>query len=116
MTRLTVPGTLSEGIARAVADLPDVAFLKPGLAGRLRTALSRPEPADPVPSSAGVRLTGPADGTGPWHVEIQLVARGRARTVDVARAARRAAEEHLAAALPEQAAPAHVTVTVTGLV
>ncbi|MFD8565727.1 hypothetical protein [Streptomyces sp. NPDC059639] len=115
MTRNTVPGTLSEDIARAVAGLPDVAFLKPDLAGRLRSALSRAEPAAAA-SSAGVRLTGPADGTGSWHVEIQLVARGRARTVDVARAARRAAEEHLAAALPEQTAKARVTVTVTGLV
>ncbi|MEU6840438.1 hypothetical protein ABZ930_01020 [Streptomyces sp. NPDC046716] len=118
MTPHTVPGTLSQDIARAVASLPDVAFLKPDLAGRLRSALSRPEAAEPTGpvSSAGVRLTGPVDGTGPWRVEIQLVARGRARTVDVARAARRAAQEHLDAALPEQAVPAHVTVTVTGLV
>ncbi|MFJ4715975.1 hypothetical protein [Streptomyces sp. NPDC088785] len=126
MTQDTVSGTLSEGIARAVAGLPDVAFLTPDLAGRLRSVLARPgarpdarpEPVAPPSPSAGVRLTGPTDGAGagPWRVEIQLVARGRARTVDVARAARRAAEEHLAAALPAEAARAHVTVTVTGLV
>ncbi|NNN29683.1 hypothetical protein HLK59_04795 [Streptomyces sp. S3(2020)] len=115
MTRTTVHGTLTAEIARAVEDLPGVAFLRPGLGGRLRAALVRPEPgADPA-SPAGVRLARPG-GTGPWLVEIHLVARRAARTVDVARAARRTVEEQLSTALPGQSARARVTVTVTGLV
>lgn len=116
MIQSSVPGTLGEDIARAVAELPGVAFLKPGLAGRLRTALARPEPAVGGAASAGVRLTRPNGDGGVWHVEVQFVALRRARTVDVARAARKAVEAQLAQALPAQAEAARITVTVTGLV
>ncbi|MZD09947.1 hypothetical protein GTW43_33425 [Streptomyces sp. SID5785] len=113
MNPRTLPGTLVQEIARAVADLPDVAFLRPGLAGRLRSAFSRTDP-DTGPAD-GVRVTRRTGGAG-WQVEIQLVARSRARTADVARAARSAAEERIAAALPDGRDDVRVTVVVTGLV
>ncbi|MEB8337570.1 hypothetical protein [Streptomyces endophyticus] len=115
MTRTSIPDQLTDAIARAVADVPGVAFLKPDLAGRLRSALAHPvPPAGAGPS--GVRLTPPRGADDPWHIEIQLVALAHSRTVDVARAARRAAEEHLAMAVSDQGTRAHVTVTVTGLI
>ncbi|MFD3377348.1 MULTISPECIES: hypothetical protein [unclassified Streptomyces] len=115
MTQHTVHGTLTEEIARAVQNVPGVAFLKPGLATRVRSALARSQPKTAAERTAGVRLAGPG-GTGPWRVEVHLVARRRARTVDVARAARRTVLDHLAVRCPEEAVRAHVTVTVTGLV
>ncbi|MGY0490248.1 hypothetical protein [Streptomyces sp. WG-D5] len=115
MTGTSILAQLTDDIARAVAELPGVAFLKPDLAGRLRSALARPvPPAGGRPS--GVRLTPPRDADGPWRIEIQLVALAHARTVDVARAARRTAEEHLAKSVPNGDTRARVTVTVTGLV
>ncbi|MFZ3561390.1 MULTISPECIES: hypothetical protein [unclassified Streptomyces] len=115
MTTTGAPDQLTDDIARAVADVPGVAFLKPDLAGRLRSALARPAPSVGGGPS-GVRLTPPRGADGTWHVEIQLVALARSRTVDVARAARRAAEQHLATAVPDRHGRARVTVTVTGLV
>ncbi|RII11773.1 hypothetical protein DSC45_28075 [Streptomyces sp. YIM 130001] len=115
MPQETDPRGLSEDIARAVADVPGVAFLKPDLAGRLRTALARP-PATAQGAPAGVRLTRPADDFGAWHIEIHLVARARTRTVDVARATRTAVADHLRSVAPAQAGQARITVTVTGLV
>ncbi|MBN0043477.1 hypothetical protein JS756_05040 [Streptomyces actuosus] len=96
-------------------DVPGVAFLKPGLAARLRSALSRPDPGTGRAPTSGVRLATGADGTGPWRVDVQVVALRRARSVDVARAVRATVERHLAARFPERPAP-RVTVTVTGLV
>ncbi|MEV1022865.1 hypothetical protein [Streptomyces sp. NPDC050264] len=117
MTQQPARPTLTADIARAVADLPGVAFLKPDLTGRLRSALTRQGPgADTAPSPAGVRLTRPDGDAGAWHLDVRLVALRQARALDVARAVRRAAEEHLSAAFPAQAAGARVTVTVTGLV
>ncbi|MGW2339231.1 hypothetical protein [Streptomyces sp. NPDC001661] len=107
MTTTGAHDHLTDDIARAVTDVPGVAFLKPDLAGRLRSALGGP---------SGVRLTPPRGADGTWHIEIQLVALARSRTADVARAARRTAEEHLAKAVPDQRGPARVTVTVTGLI
>ncbi|MFF3492161.1 hypothetical protein ACFYWS_12505 [Streptomyces sp. NPDC002795] len=107
MTRTSTPDQLTDAIARAVADVPGVAFLKPDLAGRLRNVGGGP---------SGVRLTPPQGADGFWHIEIQLVALARSRAVDVARAVRRTAEEHLARAVPDQSTRAHATVTVTGLI
>ncbi|MFD7296444.1 hypothetical protein ACFV9W_24420 [Streptomyces sp. NPDC059897] len=107
MTTTGAPEHLTADIARAVTDVPGVAFLKPDLAGRLRSALGGP---------SGVRLTPPRGADGTWRIEIQLVALARSRTVDVARAACRTAEEQLAKAVPDQRGRAHVTVTITGLV
>ncbi|MEW2568829.1 hypothetical protein [Streptomyces sp. NPDC047070] len=140
MTRDTAHTSLAEEIARAVESVPGVAFLRPGLAGRLRSTRVRPQrgtdgapaagvltaggPATGVPmpgasmpgvSAAGVRLNRP-DGTGRRHVEIHLVALKHARALDVARAARRRVEAHLVERFPAEPAPARVTVTVTGQV
>ncbi|WP_329282319.1 hypothetical protein [Streptomyces sp. NBC_01451] len=51
-----------------------------------------------------------------WRVEISLVALRHIRGVDVARAARHAGEERVAALFPAETTPAQVSVTVTGLV
>ncbi|MFJ4830610.1 hypothetical protein ACIP79_11925 [Streptomyces sp. NPDC088747] len=114
MSQYTAHSTLVDEVARAVESVPGVAFLKPGLAGRLRSTVSRPERAAGGTSSAGVRMSR-LSGADPWHVEIHLVALRQARTVDVARATCRAVEEYLAKTFPTEAEPAHVTVTVTDL-
>lgn len=113
MTRTSAPEGLTDDIARAVAELPGVAFLRPALAGRLRSALARQAAGG---AASGVRLTPPREPDDPWRVEIHLVALADARTVDVARSARRTAEDRLAAALPADGARVRATVTVTGLV
>ncbi|MDQ1033905.1 hypothetical protein QFZ75_000321 [Streptomyces sp. V3I8] len=119
MTADAAPGALTEEIARTVEAVPGVAFLRPGLAGRLRSTLPRPQEGRDRTPTAGVRLsrTGSA---GRWHVEIHLVALRGARALDVARAARRSVEAYLLSVLSAEAAPtaapAHVTVTVTGRV
>ncbi|MCD7440776.1 hypothetical protein K4B79_21430 [Streptomyces lincolnensis] len=113
-TPRTAHTTLVEDVARAAESAEGVAFLTPGLAARLRSAVSRPEPGTGGADPAGVRMTRP-DGTGVWHVEIHVVALRRARAVDVARAARESVERRLTALFPEQPAP-RVTVTVTGVV
>jgi hypothetical protein len=114
MTADTAPGALTEEIARTVEGVPGVAFLRPGLAGRLRSALPRPQEGRVRTPTAGVRLSRPG-GAEPWHVEIHLVALGQARALDVARAARRSVEAYLLSMFPSEAS-AHVTVTVTGRV
>ncbi|MFH8462737.1 hypothetical protein [Streptomyces sp. NPDC017991] len=130
MTRDTAHTSLTEEIARAVETVPGVAFLRPGLAGRLRSTrvraqrgkdggppvgvLSTGVPPTEVPT-AGVRLSRP-DGSGRRHVEIHLVALRQARALDVARTARRRVEAHLVERFPSEPAPARVTVTVTGQV
>ncbi|MFD8263019.1 hypothetical protein ACFV19_29855 [Streptomyces griseoluteus] len=116
MTDRALRTTLTEEIAAVVEAVPGVAFLRPGLGGRLRSALPGGEGAAnggrAVPS--GVRLSRP-DEAGPWQVEIHVVARGHVRTLDVAREVARAVEVRLAGLLPGREAPM-VTVTVTGLV
>ncbi|MFI6339621.1 hypothetical protein [Streptomyces sp. NPDC050535] len=114
MTQYTAHTTLIDEVARAVESVPGVAFLKPGLSGRLRSVLSRPERATVGTPPAGVRMSRLSSAE-PWHVEIHLVARRQARTVDVARATCRAVEEYLAKTFPTEAEPAQVTVTVTDL-
>ncbi|MGW5533278.1 hypothetical protein ACWER6_03470 [Streptomyces sp. NPDC004009] len=62
--------------------------------------------------AAGVRLT---PGPGGRHVDVQVVASRRDRTVDVARAVRTAVQAHLSALPPGRPAD-RVTATVTGLI
>lgn len=99
--------------ARAAADaarrVPGVAFLKPGLAGRLRASAARVGRgatrlhADPA---AGVRVR---PGS-PWAVEVHLVLRHGHRALDVTRAVRAAVADSFGET------PVHVTVTVSGMV
>ncbi|PSM44929.1 hypothetical protein C6Y14_02140 [Streptomyces dioscori] len=146
MTRDTAHTSLAEEIARAVETVPGVAFLRPGLAGRLRPTRGRPQRGKDAAPAAGaltagapttgarttaevpttrVPMTGVSaagvrlsgpDGTGRRHVEIHLVALRQSRALDVARAARRRVEAHLVERFPAEPAPARVTVTVTGQV
>ncbi|GAB2926070.1 hypothetical protein [Streptomyces heilongjiangensis] len=106
---------LVEDIARVVEDVPGVAFLRPGLAARLRSALSRPDPGAGRTPTAGVRLTPGPDDTAGWHVDVHVVVVRRARAVDVARAVRSAVETHLALRFPARPG-ARVRVTITGQV
>ncbi|MCQ4206923.1 hypothetical protein [Streptomyces longispororuber] len=115
MTRTSTPATLVEEIARAVTDVPGVAFLKPDLAGRLRSALATPERTSHTAAPPGVRLVRPQHPDGTWHIDIKLVAYSRTRAVDVARAARRAVTTCVASAASENAT-VRVTVTVTGMI
>ncbi|GAB3484653.1 hypothetical protein [Nocardiopsis coralliicola] len=101
---------LAEALSSAVLAVPGVAFLTPGLADRFRAAL--PDSGGPVHRS-GLRVarTGPA---APWTVDVRIVARADARTLDVARAAAAAADACVAVQKP--GSTARVTVTVTGIV
>jgi len=110
-TARTPHRTLVEEVATAVTGVPGVAFLRPGLADRLRTTPSRPAPDSG--GAAGVRLTRP-DGEGPWYVEIHVVTLRQARAVDVARGVRDAVGHRLGVLAPAEPSP-RVTVTVTGL-
>lgn len=110
----TAHTTLVEQVATVVEGVPGVAFLKPGLADRLRSALARPARHADRDRHAGVRITLPDDG-GPWRVEIHVVVDRRARVLDVARGIRADVEGHMASLVPERPAP-RVTVTVTGRV
>ncbi|MFJ9005082.1 hypothetical protein [Streptomyces canus] len=107
---------LVEQAAAAAAGVSGVAFLRPGLADRLRSVRHRAANGNNSDSGtpAGVRMTRPAADS-PWHVEIHVVALREARTVDVARAVRVTVARRLGALSPPQPAP-RITVTVTGLV
>ncbi|MFJ2259243.1 hypothetical protein ACIOKD_13025 [Streptomyces sp. NPDC087844] len=116
---------LTEEIALAVESVPGVAFLRPGLSGRLRSTRVRQRRGEggtptagvltPGGPASGIRLSRP-DSVGRRHVEIHLVALRQARALDVARAARGRVEAHLVERFPAEPAPARVTVTVTGQV
>ncbi|MFM9589468.1 hypothetical protein ACKI1J_10865 [Streptomyces scabiei] len=112
--------TFAAKVAATVESVPGVAFLRPGLADRLRSALSSsaPDSGRSAPDSgsvppAGVRMTRP-EADGPWHVEIHVVVLRRARTVEVARAVRDGVERQMEALQPAHPTPV-VTVTVTGM-
>lgn len=95
--------------ATAARQVPGVAFLRPSLAGRLRSATFAKTPhtvrqqGDPT---SGVRVR---PGT-PWTVEIQIMVRRGHRALDVSRAVQTAVTHSFAET------PVHVTVTVSGLV
>ncbi|NEB05081.1 hypothetical protein [Streptomyces sp. SID13726] len=110
----TAHTTLVEEVAGVVENVPGVAFLRPALADRMRSALARQAPRTGRDRSAGVRMVRP-DGRESWHVEIHVVVDRRIRALDVARAVRADVVGHLSALAPEQPA-AQVTVTVTGRV
>ncbi|MFB7709931.1 hypothetical protein [Streptomyces sp. NPDC056105] len=104
--------TLTEALARTVQAVPGVAFLKPDVAQRLRSALSVSRLGHASPPG-GLRVSR-AGGGEPWRIEVQIVTRAEARAVDVTRATRTAIETFLEARAPATAA--QITVTVTGIV
>ncbi|MBK3644037.1 MULTISPECIES: Asp23/Gls24 family envelope stress response protein [unclassified Streptomyces] len=114
MTAHIAQTTLVEEAAAAAEGVVGVAFLRPGLAERLRSTLSRPAPHTGRARPTGVRMTANGDD-GSWHVEIQVVVVRQARAVDVARAVRTRVRDRLSALTPTHPAPT-VTVTVTGRV
>ncbi|MGY1438998.1 Asp23/Gls24 family envelope stress response protein [Streptomyces reniochalinae] len=98
--------------AAAALQVQGVAFLKPGLAGRLRasaSALARtgrgPDRRRTDPA-AGVRVR---QGT-PWTAEVHIVLQRGHRALDVTRAVRSAVADSFGET------PVRVTVTVSGMV
>lgn len=76
----------------------------------------RVQRAEPKEGAAGVRITRGGDGADLWNVGVRIVALSDTRALDVARATRAAVEACPTSALPRDAKPARVNVTVTGLV
>jgi hypothetical protein len=102
---------LAGTVARVAADVPGVAFLRPGLADLFRGAARTGPPSAAGRTPAGVRVTR-ARGTGPWEVDVQIVVHRDHRALTVARAVRDAVATALAGTAPD----AQVTVTVTNAV
>jgi uncharacterized alkaline shock family protein YloU len=98
---------LAGTVARVAADVPGVAFLRPGLADLLRSSGRTGPPRTP----AGVRVARTA-GPGPWEVDVQIVVRRDRHALTVARAVRDAVTDALSGVAPD----ARVTVTVTNAV
>lgn len=112
---MTQHTALSEALAKTVQEVPGVAFLKPGVAHRLRSALSG-APAGGS-SVSGLRISrsgGARGGDGAWRIDVQIVTRADARALDVTRATRKAVDLCMAVMAPAETA--RVTVTVTGMV
>ncbi|MFG2547574.1 Asp23/Gls24 family envelope stress response protein [Streptomyces sp. NPDC048232] len=99
---------LAGTVARVTADVPGVAFLRPGLADLVRGPARTGAPRAAGRAPAGVRVTR-ASGAGPWEVDVQIVVHRDHRALTVARAVRDA----VTAALAGTAPGAQVTVTVT---
>ncbi|MET9354043.1 Asp23/Gls24 family envelope stress response protein [Streptomyces sp. NPDC006617] len=102
---------LAHAVARVAADVPGVAFLRPGLVGLFRPAAPAGPPGAAGRTPAGVRVSR-ASRSGPWEVDVQIVVRRDHRALTVARAVR----EAVTAALSGAAPGAQVTVTVTSAV
>ncbi|WP_172381743.1 Asp23/Gls24 family envelope stress response protein [Streptomyces sp. MNP-20] len=122
VTRAHDDRRLVEAVAAAVGEVPGVAFLRPGLAARLRaTAVSAGRAGGaPTASTSGIRVRGASGARGTRDADglaldvFVVVHRGH-RAVDVTRAVReavtRAARTTLATTVPVR-----VTVTVSGIV
>ncbi|MFD7430097.1 hypothetical protein ACFV6Z_24100 [Streptomyces sp. NPDC059818] len=112
-TARTTRTTLTEEVAKAVEGVEGVAFLKPGVAQLLRSALPSAARTGAGTRHAGVRMSR-GSATSPARLDIQIVARRDARAVEVARATRRAVDSCLATLLPGNQDSVRVVVTVTG--
>ncbi|MFD4634124.1 Asp23/Gls24 family envelope stress response protein [Streptomyces sp. NPDC058284] len=99
---------LTEAVREAVLATPGVAFLRPGLADLLRSALRTPS------RSSGVRLTRTGDAH-VRHADIHVVLHRGHRAVDVTREVRAAVTEVLRRR-DGRSRPPRVSVTVTGRV
>ncbi|MFF3982242.1 Asp23/Gls24 family envelope stress response protein [Streptomyces sp. NPDC055808] len=107
------PTALGDTLAQVVRDVPGVAFLTPGIAGRLRSAFQDPRRAG-LPG-AGVRLNRTGE-TGSWEIEVRIVTLAGHRACDVTRATRSAILAHLQADGATAGHGAAVKVTITGIV
>ncbi|MEU2717685.1 Asp23/Gls24 family envelope stress response protein [Streptomyces sp. NPDC007205] len=122
MTAAGNPAELTERIARAVVDVPGVAFLRPGLAGLLRgSVLGRVTDQakgdgkfDGETARSAVRVRR-GDAAGTLAVDVSVVLWRGQRALDVTRAVR-AAVERVVPIPPGSRGRHRVTVTVTGLV
>ncbi|MFB6788750.1 Asp23/Gls24 family envelope stress response protein [Streptomyces olivaceus] len=103
---------LAGTVARVAADVPGVAFLRPGLADLFRSSVrTGPPAAGGRRQAAGVRVSR-ASGSGPWEVDVQIVVRRDHRALTVARGVRDA----VTGALAGKAPGVQVTVTVANAV
>ncbi|WP_369205483.1 Asp23/Gls24 family envelope stress response protein [Streptomyces sp. PU-14G] len=99
-------------VAAAALQVPGVAFLKPGLAGRLRASASalaragRGSDRRQTEPTAGVRVR---PGS-PWTAEVYIVLQRGHRALDVTRGVRSAVVDSFGET------PVRVTVTVSGMV
>ncbi|QDQ15849.1 Asp23/Gls24 family envelope stress response protein [Streptomyces spectabilis] len=114
VTRAQDDRRLVEAVAAAVGEVPGVAFLRPGLAERLRAAASaRRVNSTPTASASAVRVRG-ASGDGITLEVFVVVHRGH-RALDVVRAVREAAVRGARTTLSARV-PVRVSVTVSGIV
>ena len=109
MTKSGTRDAVLKEIADVVRAVPGVAFLRPGL----RALLPRGVP-DLTRGPSGVRLT--REGAGPAVLEVQIVARRGARTLDTARDVRAAVLGALHSRPLGTVRAVRVRVTVTGVV
>ncbi|MCI3935466.1 Asp23/Gls24 family envelope stress response protein [Streptomyces sp. AN091965] len=119
VTRAHDERRLVEAVAAAVGEVPGVAFLRPGLAARLRAtaASARRVNGAPTASTSGIRVRGTgstrdADGLA---LEVFVVVHRGHRALDVTRAVREAVTR-AARTTPAGPVPVRVTVTVSGIV
>ncbi|MEU1047333.1 Asp23/Gls24 family envelope stress response protein [Streptomyces sp. NPDC005897] len=110
-TAATERDALADTVARVAADVPGVAFLRPGLVDLLRAPARTGPPRAAGRTPAGVRVSR-ASGAQPWEVDVQIVVHRDHHALTVARAVRDA----VAAALSGAAPGVQVTVTVTNAV
>ncbi len=110
-TAATERDALADTVARVAADVPGVAFLRPGLVGLLRAPPPGPGRRAPPGNTRG-RAGEPGLGAEPWEVDVQIVVHRDHHALTVARAVRDAVTAALSGAAPG----AQVTVTVTNAV
>ncbi|MYW62592.1 hypothetical protein GTY65_00640 [Streptomyces sp. SID8379] len=106
---MTSQPSMAAQLATVIEQVPGVAFLKPDLTTRLRSALNTARPTRP---RGGLDVRRADDGT--WTVRADIVIHAHARAVDTTRDTHDAIARELAQLMPDQ--PCDITVTVTGAV
>ncbi|MFE9123493.1 hypothetical protein [Streptomyces sp. NPDC007172] len=107
------PTALGDTLAQVVRAVPGVAFLTPGIAGRLRSAFHDARQSGPPRGAVRVSRRNSA---GPWEIDARIVTLAGYRACDVTRATRTAILAHLQADGATANNDAAVTVTITGIV
>jgi len=107
-------GELTEHIAEAVAGVPGVAFLRPGLAGLLRASPSGKGMLSGRGARSAVRITRTRTPRS-LAIEVSVVLRSSPRALDLTRAVRAAVLETVRTQLGPDV-QARVTINVTGLI